>query len=96
MLDKYDITISECTRDVGYGGYKTRPFEIRAWLLDKLDLKRFVILDDESWSWYWMDKYVVRTVRKNPNKKYGMIYGLEDEDVERAIKILNEDETKEE
>eukprot|EP00833_Pecoramyces_ruminatium_P005139 jgi/Orpsp1_1/1179171/evm.model.c7180000068293.1 len=95
MLDKYNITISDYTGDVGIKGYRSRPYEIRSWLLNKHNLKRFVILDDENWSWNWMDKYVVKTARKNPNDKYSNVYGLEDEDVELAIEILNEDKQKE-
>lgn len=92
-FDKYGINIIDWPCDVtlrGYAGYRTRPYEIQAWLLGEAYLESFVILDDEPWSWGWLSEHVVRTVRNDPNRKYEKFYGLEDEHVKRAIEILNQ------
>lgn len=91
MFDKYGINIIDWTCDTtvrGYAGYRTRPYEIQAWLLGNPYLDSFVILDDEPWN--WLGDYVVRTIRRDPNDTYTKFYGIEDEHVERVIKILNQ------
>ena len=87
MLDKYDLSVSDYTQYLETGP-DARPLEIRQWMLDKANLKRFVILDDDDfWNWSWLTDYFVMTKRKGDN--YNMIRGLEDDHVKCAIKILN-------
>jgi len=96
LLDKYDIKIIDNTPEFNLFGYETRPYEIKAWLMNNPRIESFVILDDDPWTWRWLSHFVVRTARPIPNEKYEKLYGLEDEDVERAIEILNRDPTKNE
>lgn len=87
MLEKYQLCIAGMTPDLASGAY-ARPLEIRAWLQEQADTERFVILDDETfWVWNWLADYFVCTAHLNENNKYE--YGLTDEDVEKAIEILN-------
>ncbi len=87
MFDKYDLSVSDYTQYLETGP-DARPLEIRQWMVDKANLRRFVILDDDDfWSWSWLSDYFVMTKRKEAN--YNMIRGLEDDHVQRAVKILN-------
>lgn len=90
MLDKYGISILDWTIDIGNRGYITRPYEIKVWLMQRTDIASFVILDDDPWIWEWLKTHVVRTIRKDPEREYNKLLGLEDEHVERAIEILNQ------
>ncbi len=86
-LDKYGLSVIDYTEYLTTGPY-ARPLEIRKWILDKPNLKRFVILDDDDfWIWNWLSDYFVMTKKKRD--KYGYDMGLEDEHVKRAIEILN-------
>ena len=86
-LDKYGLIVSDYTEYLTTGPY-ARPLEIRKWILDKGNLKRFVILDDDDfWVWNWLSDYFVMTRRKKDDDDDFM--GLEDEHVKRAIEILN-------
>ena len=87
MLDKYHLSIMDVTPDLTSGAY-ARPLEVRAWLLEQGNLERFVILDDETfWAWNWLGDYLVCTTHMGDNGKY--VYGMTDEDAEKAIAILN-------
>jgi len=87
MLDKYQLSIMDVTPDLTSGPY-ARPLEIRAWLLEQGNLERFVILDDEIfWAWNWLADYFVCTTHLDDKGK--CVYGMTDEDTERAIEILN-------
>ena len=87
MLDKYHLSIMDMTPDLTSGAY-ARPLEIRAWLLEQGNLERFVILDDETcWAWNWLGDYLVCTTHMGDSGKY--VYGMTDEDADRAIAILN-------
>ena len=88
LLDKYNLTIMDYTQSFGTGP-DARPGEIRAWLVDKPNVKTFVILDDDDfWKWNWLESYFVMT--KRTINKYDKIRGLEDDNVIQAIKILNQ------
>ena len=91
-VHKYGIEISGVTSNLEQGcGYLTRPCQIKEWLVDKPNVSNFVILDDEPWRWGWLADYVVRTERPHPTREYGDLDGLQDEDVEKAVEILNEE-----
>ncbi len=69
-----------------------RPLEIKTWLLDKPNIKSFVILDDEDFNWQWLRAFLVKTkslVGVDEKGKFVFQYGLEDSHVKRAIAILN-------
>ena len=73
-------------------GENGRPLEIRTWLLDKPNIKSFVILDDEDFNWQWLRAFLVKTkspVGINEKGQFVFRYGLEDSHVARAISILN-------
>ena len=92
MFDKYGIEIAGVTSNLEQGrGYRTRPCQIKDWLVDKPKVSNFVILDDDPWEWGWLMDYVVRTKRPHPTREYGDLYGLQDEDVQKGIEILNEE-----
>ena len=87
MLEKYRLSIMDVTPDLTSGAY-ARPLEVRAWLLEQGNLERFVILDDETfWAWNWLGDYLVCTTHMGDSGKY--VYGMTDEDADRAIAILN-------
>lgn len=87
MLDQYHLSIMDVTPDLTSGAY-ARPFEVRAWLLEQGNLERFVILDDDIfWAWNWLADYFVCTTHLNDKGK--CVYGMTDEDAEKAIEILN-------
>lgn len=87
MLDQYHLSIMDVTPDLTSGPY-ARPLEIRAWLLEQGDLERFVILDDDIfWAWNWLGDSFVCTTHLNDKGK--CVYGMTDEDAEKAIEILN-------
>ena len=82
MLEKYQLSIMDVTPDLTSGAY-ARPLEVRAWLLEQGNLERFVILDDETfWAWNWLGDNLVCTTHM-------YVYGMTDEDADRAIAILN-------
>lgn len=87
MLEKYHLRILDTTADLTSGAY-ARPLEIRLWIQEQADLERFVILDDEIfWAWNWLADYFVCTTHLNDKGK--CVYGMTDEDAEKAIEILN-------
>lgn len=87
MLDKYHLSVMDVTPDLTSGAY-ARPIEIRAWLLEQGNLERFVILDDDIfWAWNWLGDSFVCTTHLNDRGK--CVYGMTDEDAEKAIEILN-------
>jgi len=52
----------------------------------RANVKRFAILDDEFWRWNYLEDFVVCTMHTAPG---GIpIYGLTDDDVQKAIDIL--------
>ncbi len=87
-FEKYDLTISGATEEIGFDK-KSRPLEIRYWLLDKPDVEHFVILDDMDWHWGWLGDHVVHTRRKDPSAISGWSSGLNSDNVSEALKILN-------
>lgn len=87
MLEKYQMRIMDVTPNITSGSY-ARPLEIRAWLLERGNLQRFVILDDETfWAWNWLGDYLVCTTHLDGSGK--PVCGLTDGDAEKAIAILN-------
>lgn len=105
-LRQYGLQIEGITPiPIALNGPSGRPFEIRSWLGNQANVKRFVILDDETfWQWNWLGDFVVCTTHegenqvrtfKTPSGKEEEIrhktyqYGLTDSDVEKAIEILN-------
>ena len=83
-LAKYGLSIMSHTPIVG----EKRPLEIYTWLNSRADtIEAFVILDDD-WSYkaykkYGLESHLIKT------SFYGEKGGLQPEDVEQAIKILN-------
>lgn len=94
LLCKYGLSVDGVTPSVTTGP-EARPAEIRLWLTYRPNVKRFVILDDDSfWKWGWMAPFFVRTVTEKGNvQKPFPEYdrGLTQEHVDRAIAILNEE-----
>ncbi len=93
-LKKYDMHIYGMT-PVRFNGPDGRPFEIRAWLSDKSNVKDFVILDDETfWRWNWLKSHVVCTEEKfyNDDGRCERRCGLTYEMAKKAIEILNRNE----
>ncbi len=90
-LNQYDLHIRSFTPYIGYGA-DSRPLEIRAWLLDKIDVRSFVILDDDDFNWRWMSNFVVQTRKTilTDDESPQYLYGLEDHHVRQAIHILNQ------
>lgn len=91
LFEKYDIRILGIT-PIHFNGPDGRPFEIRQWLVDKADVKNFVILDDETfWKWNWLQKNVVCTSRIDFDDDGRIIRkcGLTKEFALEAINILN-------
>ena len=86
-FDKYGLTISGKTEEIGFD-LRSRPLEIRHWLMDKPDVERFVILDDMNWHWGWLSDHVVHTRRRDKSSLAGWSSGLDDDNVHQAIKIL--------
>ncbi len=86
-FEKYGLTISGATAEIGYGS-RSRPMEIRHWLLDKPDVESFVILDDTDWQWGWLRDHVVHTRRKDPSAVSGWHSGLDNDNVRQALRIL--------
>lgn len=86
-LDRYGMRI-EGTTPIFFNGPNGRPFEVRTWLQRQADVKRFVILDDECfWQWNWLSDFFICTEHQTPEGKY--VCGLTNEDVQKAIGILN-------
>ncbi len=93
-LKKYDMHIYGMT-PIRFNGANGRPFEIRAWLSDKSNVKNFVILDDETfWKWNWLKSHVVCTSEKyyNDDGHCKTRCGLTYEMAKKAIEILNRNE----
>lgn len=89
-LNGNDIRIAGITDDM-LSGSLARPLEIRRWLLEQPNLKSFAILDDDSfWQWGWLSTFWVETSRRVPGSNYKRLSGLSDENVEQAIRILND------
>ena len=86
VLKKYGLEIISFTPSSTLGE-NGRPAEIRSFLLDKPNLKSFVILDDDDFNWQWLNAFLVqtRTIREGRT-----VLGLEDEHVAKAIAILNQ------
>ncbi len=83
-LDRYHIKIAGST-PLYFNGPDGRPFEVRAWLCQRPDIEKFVILDDETfWKWNWLELHVVCT----SCMKTGRGTGLDRECVHNAILIL--------
>lgn len=90
LLGKYHMSISDITADL-YSGHLARPLEVRTWLTNRPELQNFVILDDEDfWSWNWLNRFFVKTrIDKKNGRLTEWIQGLNDENVQQAIEILN-------
>ena len=86
-FEKFDLTISGVTEEIGFDK-KSRPLEIRHWLLDKPDVERFVILDDMDWHWGWLSDHVVHTRRKDAHAISGWHSGLDTGNIQEALRIL--------
>lgn len=98
-LAKYGLHLSGTTPEI-FNGPDGRPFEIRTWLSNKPDVRRFVILDDEEfWKWNWLWPHVVTTcdweeieVERDGKRRRKRVRkcGLTKAKMERAIAILSE------
>lgn len=90
LFKKYNIEISGIT-PLYFNGPDGRPFEIRKWLADKSQVKKFVILDDEDfWRWNWLKPNFVCTSESYYDEE-GRIQrrcGLTRELAKEAVKIL--------
>jgi len=86
FLKKYDLEIAGFTpySSLGENG---RPLEIRRFLLDKPNIRSFVILDDDDFNWQWLRAFLVQTREIIDGKK---VFGLEDKHVSQAVEILNQ------
>ncbi len=85
------IRLREFTNVIGSGS-SARPAEIREWLINKENVKSFVILDDDSfWDWGWLKNHLVLTIDKSrTDNLYGdYVNGLMDMHADKAIEILN-------
>lgn len=84
------MSISDITADL-YSGHLARPLEVRTWLTNRPELQNFVILDDEDfWSWNWLNRFFVKTrIDKKNGRLTEWIQGLNDDNVQQAIEILN-------
>jgi hypothetical protein len=77
-----------------YNGPNGRPLEIRTWLVRRPDVKKFVILDDDTfWNWGWLEPFVVTTsyiLRRDRSSSPTdeRICGLDEEYAQKAIEIL--------
>lgn len=89
-FEECGLTIYGITNDISYGS-NSRPEEIKEWLGTHQDVKNYVILDDSLWDWGNLSEHVVITRRKNQFLDKGWRSGLEDEDADRAISILNDE-----
>ena len=79
-LEKYDLSIMDKTPFCSF--FDDRRKEIWTWLLrHRNDVESFVILDDINSGWNELNSRVVIT------DPYG--YGLDEEHVQKAIKLLN-------
>lgn len=65
---------------------ETREEEIRVYLEEHPDIENFCIIDDE----YYMEKFSDNMVKLKPQMMGGM--GLQDEDMYKALEILNRKE----
>ncbi len=92
MLADYHLEIA------GFTPYSTlgengRPLEIRRWLLDRADVRSFVILDDDDFNWQWLRAFWVQTkapVGIEASGSFRYQYGLKPFHAEKAVKILNQ------
>lgn len=89
-FEESNITVYGVTNEVSYGA-NSRPEEINEWLGSHQDIKNYVILDDSSWDWGILSDYVVTTRRRDYYSENGWRSGLEDEDADRAISILSDE-----
>jgi hypothetical protein len=77
-----------------YDGPDGRPLEIRTWLARRPSVKKFVILDDETfWEWGWLEPFVVTTSKILPHVSGRSwlderVCGLNERYTQRAIEIL--------
>lgn len=90
LFAKHGLYIADRTDSLDTGPY-SRPLEIRTWFTNRMSLKNFVIIDDDGfWQWNWLAPHFVQTMRTSVDE-YGRNFddrGLEDDNVEEAIKIL--------
>lgn len=77
---EFGMEIFDKTADLGL--HFSRADEIRLWLSERDDIESFVVIDDYLYDWGNLSDRLVRT---NPN--FG--WGLEEEHVEKAIRLLN-------
>lgn len=101
LFERYNLKISGFTPELS-SGPDARPMEIRAWLINQINIDSFVILDDDNfWTWKWMDRYFIRTATKQPGRNElgrhrDEVRGLTEAHVQKAIEILNSKIQKEE
>ena len=71
LFQKYDLNVAGATPSLSSGA-KGRPFEVRAWLCERMGVEHFVILDDDDfWQWDWLSPFFVCTKDKIENQKLG-------------------------
>lgn len=94
LFAKYHLNIASRTPSLSSGGL-ARPFEIRTWLAERTDVKRFVILDDDDfWVWNWLNPAFVCTKEgigeKNPGHGYSKYSrGFTQDKLEKARKVMS-------
>lgn len=93
LLTKAKLHISGITPLTDAYSKDTRPFEIRQWLARFPNVESFVILDDQTWNFKWLEEHFVLTATKvKTYSEYSLgryIYGLTKEFADKAIEILN-------
>lgn len=68
---------SDANKEDGLFPSKQRPMEIREWLRQHPDTRRFIVLDDEeTWDWGDLLPYVILTAKKSEQNLFGS-YGAE-------------------
>ena len=74
LFAKYHLNVAGRTPSLSSGGLG-RPFEVRTWLAERAQVKRFVILDDDDfWVWNWLNPAFVCT-KEGIGEKHPYGYG---------------------
>ena len=87
LFDKFHIEVVGVTpcipksTDSGEANLSWREYEIKHYLNTHSDIETFCIIDDEIWFLHSLKEHLVKTDRE---------YGLQDEHVEKAIRILKQ------
>lgn len=87
-LKRYGLEVYDITPDFFKYTQYSRGYEIHTWLTQHPDVDNWVVLDDE---WFWDFAYPEYEIRQHlvETNFYIRDGGLQDEHVEKAIRILN-------